>query len=313
MARIHAYTPFGDPVRGALEEAFPEREVVCWSRPEEFVDGLAEVEHLLALNPPSGHWAEARRLRLLHSFGAGIDHLLPLDDLPADVAVANAGGLAAGPMSELALALAMMLQKRVNVAASNQRQHRWHRYTPPTVEGATLGVLGLGQIGSALARRAHATGMKVIGTRRSPAPVAGVEEVHPPDATAEVLARADVAVCLLPLTRETRGLLDAAMLANLRPEACLINLGRGGIVDERALAEMLRQGRLAGAALDVFEDEPQPPGSPLWDVPNLIMTPHVGGAYPRYLPDIARLFADNVRRVEAGRAPLTPVDPGRGY
>ncbi|HYW04780.1 MAG TPA: D-2-hydroxyacid dehydrogenase [Gammaproteobacteria bacterium] len=313
MARIHAYTPFGDAVRGALEEAFPDREVVCWSHPAELIDGLPEVEHLLALNPPDGHWADARRLRLLHSFGAGIDHLLPLDDLPPGVAVANAAGLVAEPMSELALALAMMLRKRVNVALSDQRRHRWHRYTPPTVDGSILGVLGLGHIGSALARRAHAAGMRVIGTRRRPAPVACVEEVFPPRETAEVLARADVAVCLLPLTRETRGLLDAAMLAHLRPEACLINLGRGGIVDERALADMLRGGRLSGAALDVFEAEPQPPDSPLWDVPNLVMTPHVGGAYPRYMPDIARLFADNVRRVEAGRMPLTPVNPVRGY
>lgn len=310
---VHAYTPFGDSVRRALAEAFPDRPVVCWSRPEEFAAGVEDVRYLLALNPPPGSWARARRLRLLQSFAAGIDHLLPLSDLPPGVAVANAAGLVAEPMSELALGLVLMLHKRLATAVRNQRQHLWQRFVPPRAEGATLAILGLGRIGTALARRAHQQGFRVIGTRHSARPVADVERVYPPGDTPEVLAAADVVVSLLPLTAGTRGLLDEVMLRRMRPGAALINLGRGELLDEHALVELLHEERLSGAALDVFHAEPLPAASPLWDAPNLVITPHIGGAYPGYTADIARLFADNVRRLEAGAPLATPVDPAKGY
>jgi phosphoglycerate dehydrogenase-like enzyme len=155
--------------------------------------------------------------------------------------------------------------------------------------------------------------MRVIGTRRHPEPVAGVAEVLPPSKTRRVLAESDVVIVVLPLTPETEGLLDAEAIAAMKPGAHLVNIARGGIVDEVALAEALREGRLGGAALDVFEQEPLPPTSPLWDTPNLLVTPHVAGLSHDYLARLGEIFFENIRRLERGEPIVNPVDRDRGY
>jgi phosphoglycerate dehydrogenase-like enzyme len=171
----------------------------------------------------------------------------------------------------------------------------------------------MGAIGEAVARRARAFGMRVLGTQRTPRPNEWAEEVLGPDGTERVLSESDYVVVILPLTSETRGCLGASMLEKLRPGAVLVNMARGGIVDEEALATMLRAGRLRGAALDVFDEEPLPATSPLWDVPNLVVTPHVAGFSRDYLPRSFEIFADNVRRLERGEALLNEIDRERGY
>lgn len=312
--RIHVYSKFNDRVVGPLANVFPGAEIIPLDDEDAFAANLPDAEFLLALKPPRGHWGKAGKLRLLQSFGAGIDHLMPLDGLRPETVVCNAAGLAAEPMGEYALTLTLMLIKRADWANTGHRAATWRQYMPGTAAGSTIGILGLGRIGESFAKKAGALGMRVIGTQRQPRTVAGVDKVVGADRTAEIVAESDVVVCILPLTDETRYVLDEPMMRRMKPGASLINLGRGGLVDEPALIRVLQDGHLAGAALDVFEQEPLPSDNPLWQAPNLIITPHVAGGFPTYMTGITALFAENVSAFLAGTPMKTHVkDPSRGY
>jgi phosphoglycerate dehydrogenase-like enzyme len=310
---VHTYSPFAEAMRPILARHFPDRPVHCWSREEEFAAGIGEVQYLLALNPPRGHWARAERLRLIQVLGAGVDGVLPAPDLLDSVALANQRGMSAEPMAEFGLTLVLALLKQLPFFVAAQRERAWRRTLPVRAAGRTLGILGLGAIGEALAVRAAALGMRVIGTQRTPKAHAAVARIEPPERTDRVLAEADVVVLLLPLTDETRGLLSRERLARMKPGALLVNLARGGIVDEEALVEALRGGRLAGAAFDVFAEEPLPASSPLWQAPNLWITPHMAGGFPEILDETTRLFAENVARIERGAPIQNAIDRTRGY
>jgi phosphoglycerate dehydrogenase-like enzyme len=312
-APIHSYLPFANAARPLLEKHFPGREVVIWSKPEEFVAGLGEATYLFALLPPRGHWAKADKLRLIQAFGAGVDYLLPAVGLPERVVIANQRGMSADSMAEFGLSLVLALIKRLPLFVSAQRAHRWERHLPERAAGKTLAILGLGAIGLALAERAHALGMRVIGTQREPKSHPAVALIEPPSGTERVLSECDVAVILVPLTDATRRSIGAAQLARMKPSAYLVNLARGGIVDEAALRDALENGRLAGAAFDVFAAEPLPADSPLWDAPRLWITPHVAGGFPDLLDTSISLFADNVARLERGEPVASAVDLARGY
>jgi phosphoglycerate dehydrogenase-like enzyme len=311
--RIHAYQAFGEALREAVAEAFPDREYVVWSEEEQFRRELGEVEVLLASRPPRGHWARAGRLRLVQMMGAGVDSLLPAPDLPATVRIANARGVHEPEMPEFALSLILALAKRIPRALDQQRRREWKIYGSLRLEGATAGILGLGAIGHSLAWRCKALGMRVIGTRRSPEPLEAVDQVFGPDQTQRVLVESDVVVVLLPLTSETRGLLDAGALSLMKRRSLLVNVARGGIVDEAALAKALEGGEIGGAAIDVFEQEPLPASSPLWNAPNCMVTPHVAGLSRDYMMRLGDIFLENIRRAEAGEPLLNQIDRARGY
>jgi phosphoglycerate dehydrogenase-like enzyme len=216
-------------------------------------------------------------------------------------------------MAEFGLTLVLGLLKKLPFFAAAQREHAWRRALPTRAAGQTLAILGLGAIGEALAVRAAALGMRVIATQRSPKAHPAVARIEAPEHTDQVLAEADVVVVLLPLTAETRGLLSRERLARCKPGALLVNLARGGIVDEDALLEALRSGQLGAAAFDVFASEPLPPTSPLWDAPNLWVTPHMAGGFAEILDETTRLFADNVARLERGEPIQNAIDRERGY
>ncbi len=317
IERIHVFhgtsRELGLALAERLRAALPDREVVVWNREDELRSGLPEVEVLLAFRPPRGVWAGATRMRLLHSMGAGVDGVLPAPDLPARVRIANARGIHGPQMSEFALALVLALAKRVPQALEQQRAHAWKPYGVTMLAGRTLGILGFGSIGAAVAERARAFGMRVIGTQRAPRPSPHAELVLGPRETDRVLRESNVLVVLLPLTPETRGAVGARELALLPEGALLVDLARGGIVDESALLAALRSGRLAGAALDVFAEEPLPASSPLWDAPNLIVTPHVAGLSPDYMERLTEIFVDNLAREESGLPLRNAVDRERGY
>jgi len=310
---LHVYGLPAEVLREPAAEAFPDKAVRGLPDEAAFAAAIPEMEVILVLRPPRGHWAGARRLQLIQTTGAGVDAVLPAPDLPPHVRVANARGVHAAQMSEHALAMMLHFAKRIPRALAQQRERTWRMYGPSRLERATCGVLGLGAIGLAVAERARQLGMRVLATQRHPEPSPHADPVLGPDATARVLTESDYVVVILPLTPETRGSLDAKMLSNLKREAVLVNMARGGIVDETALAAMLREDRLRGAALDVFEEEPLPPESPLWDVPNLLVTPHVAGFSHDYIQRVTAIFLDNVTRLERGDPLRNEVDRERGY
>jgi phosphoglycerate dehydrogenase-like enzyme len=264
--------------------------------------------------PTKGLRERAPRLRWVHLKGAGVEHLRPLDWMPPGFALTNNRGVHAPKSGEFAATAILMLNARIPALVTQQREHRWQQLFSTPVAGKTLVVVGVGAMGGAAARRARALGLTVLGVRRSGRRHPAVHEMVTPDRLGEVLPRADFVLVTVPLTGATRHLIGPAELDRLRPEAGLINLARAGVVDYDALAARLRDGRLAGAVLDVFDPEPLPAGSPLWDTPNAILTPHVSSDdAERYTPLTLDLFFDNLRRYLAGRPLRNRVQLRREY
>ncbi len=257
-------------------------------------------------------WHLGKNVRWAHSAAAGVDALMFPALRQSEVVVTNARGVFDAPMAEYALALLLYFAKRLDVASAQQREHRWQGYLSAMLAGSTLAIVGLGSIGRALAVRARALGMRVVGVRRSGAPDPSADLIYPVDQLRQALAVADYVVIFTPLTEETRGLFGPAELAAMKRNAVLVNLGRGGIVDEAALLAALREGRIR-AALDVFAQEPLPPDSPLWDAPNLLISPHVGGDDDEANNRLLDAWAENVRRYVNGEPLLNQIDKARGY
>ncbi|HWB78916.1 MAG TPA: D-2-hydroxyacid dehydrogenase [Nannocystaceae bacterium] len=290
-----------------------ERRIVLLETPDELAACIGEVEVLLASHPPQGSWARAQRLRLLHLAGVGAESLLPAPDLHPAVRIAGARDLFADEAAEHVIATMLALLRGLPTLVDRQRRGEWLRHEVERASGKIIGILGLGAIGGRVARVARALGMRVLATRRRPAPHEHADEVWPPSRTRDVLAHADVVVVTLPSTPQTRGLIDPDALACCRRGALLVDVARGGIVDEDALVRALLDGHLAGAALDVFEHEPLDAASPLWRVPNLLVTPHLAGYGRDYVARLLVRVLANVDRLERGEPLLGEVDRDAGY
>jgi len=274
-----------------------------------------DVEVIVGWIVPREAVQRAERLRWIHSTAAGVDQLLHPEVLARDIIVTTSTGIHAGPITEHVLAVMLAFARRLPVAIRNQMARRWDRASVigEELRGKTVGILGLGSIGRELAARCRIFGMRVIGTKRTPGTLPEVDQVLPPDGLDEVLAGSDFVVIILPLTEQTRGLIGARELALMKPGAYLINVARGAIVQEDALIAALRAGRLRGAALDVFEREPLPQDSPLYEMEQVILTPHISGAAPDYYDRAVPLFCENLRRFLEGAPLLNLVDKQRGY
>ena len=241
----------------------------------------------------------APRLRWLHVFNAGTDHDVFSRLIERGVSLTNSSGTSAVPIAQTAVAGLLMLARGFPHWIEAKRERSWSPppETPGDLADETLLVVGLGAIGSEIARLSRALGLHVIGVRRSPArPEDPVDELHPPSRLAELLPRADWLALACPLTDETRGLIDSKALSLLPPGARVINVGRGELLDEAALIGALRSGALGGAYLDVFETEPLPRESPLWELPNVILTPHASSFAQRNRRRQVELFLQNLAR-----------------
>jgi phosphoglycerate dehydrogenase-like enzyme len=267
------------------------------------------------LSPESTRRLLARvpNLRWIHTISAGVDHLLFPELRESDAILTNASGVFNVPIAETVMAYILAVVKRLPEFWAHQREHRWEKLPLRELRGLTVGIVGLGDIGTEVARLCRAFGMHVLGLRRRPAPSDLADEVLPPDRLQDLLARSDFVVIAAPLTAETRGMIGRAELAAMKPDAWLINISRGAIVDEEALVEALREGRIGGACLDVFAEEPLPPESPLWDMPNVIITPHNSWSSPHIEEREIALFLENLRRYVAGEPLLNVVDKQAGY
>lgn len=280
--------------------------------------------------------AEAPRLRWVQLPSAGADHVHGLPIWNSDVLITSSAGIHAVPMAEHAMAMLLALVRQIPTIIRSQDEGNWNHdlgHHMGEVRGRTMGILGWGKVGGALAHLAEAFGMRTVGTRYSVSVPQGVQPsaipysdppwlepedlpadiVYPAAQTDEVFAQSDVVVSLLPATDETHHSIGERQFAAMPRGAIFLNLGRGSVVDEDALVRALHSGRLAGAGLDVFETEPLPHSSPLWRMRNVIISPHVGGNSDRTAERAAHLFAVNLSRYLAGQSLLNVVSRERGY
>jgi phosphoglycerate dehydrogenase-like enzyme len=272
-------------------------------------------------------------LRWVQFHYAGIDHVADHPLLRSGIKITTLSGAAVPQMGEFVLMCILALGRRLPRMERDRFEKRWaenrfDRFRPLDLHGSTVGVVGYGSVGREVARLCHAFGAKVLATKRNlKAPAddgyrledrgdAGAEvpdRLYPPQALRSMVALCDFVVLTLPLTSDTRGLMSRAVLQEMKPTACLIDVSRGGVLDHNALVEALSEKRLAGAALDVYPVEPLPITSPLWEMPNVILSPHVAGASGRYFEQATALFADNLQRYITDQPLLNVYDPQVGY
>ena len=313
-----------DLPRERVEALAPRFPGVRFSTPRDQAEAdrlLPEVEVVLgwALNPDN--FGTTRKLEWVHVTAAGVGSVLFPAMVASPVVLTNSRGMHATSMAEHTLAVILAFARKLHLARDAQRERRWAQASlwrdEPEIrdlEGSTLGLVGLGAVGTAIARRARSLGMRVLAVRRHPDP--DPEPAHAqwgPDGLLRLLEASDWVVLAAPLTAGTRRLIGARELERMRPSAVLVNIGRGALVDESAVTDALAAGRLAGAALDVYEEEPLPDSSPLWAMPQVIVTPHVSGVGPRYWERALEMFAANLERFVEGRPLENVVDKAAGY
>jgi len=265
-------------------------------------------------------FSACERLRWIHSTAVGVGAVLPPEIVRSDVIVSNSRGVHSEAIAEHAIALALALRRRLHIAVERQAERRWaqvelqaHRVSTLTNTG--LLVVGLGSIGARIAALGHGLGMHVTGVRRrldQPAPH-GVAEILPPERLRDALGQADVVILALPRTTETRALVGDTEFEAMRPTAILINIARGRLIDDDALVRALESGRIAGAGLDAFQEEPLPPAHPFWRLPNVLITPHTAAFAGDYWPPVVDLFLENMRRYKEGLPLINVVDKKAGY
>jgi len=280
------------------------------SAPDDAGALIGETDVLYAWNFPAPLLARAPRLRWVQVMGAGVERVL-VPELPPGVVVTRAAGIFGPWMAEYTLGWCLWVTQRIEGFRAQQRERRWVPVDPLRLRGATLCIVGLGDIGREVSRAARQVGMRVIGVTRSGRPAREAERVYRVRAIRTALARADFVVLTVPLSAETRGLIGEHELAAMKPSAWFINIARGPIVDERALLSALRERRIGGAVLDVFDQEPLPADHPLWALDNVAITPHISG--PSTPAEIGPIFNDNLRRYLARRPLRHTVDRARGY
>jgi phosphoglycerate dehydrogenase-like enzyme len=276
-------------------------------------DELAARTEILAGWRPGSYLKRMPRLRWIQTMTAGVDPWLVSPDLGSGVTLCCARGSHRISMPENILGALFHLTKPYMPIALEQRESRWTRRQSVPLAGKTLGILGLGAIGQELARKAAALEMRVIGTKRTPAPLAHVAKVYAQEQTDEVLAASDFVLLLLPSTSETENFINAKRLRAMKPAAWLLNFARGALIVDADLIAAVQAKTIAGAVLDVFREEPLPATHPFWKTEGILVLPHLGGGHPQRSAAVAEIFADNARRFLAGEPLNTVVDRARGY
>ena len=284
-----------DLYRATLAAEYPSLQLVTASSAAEALARADGVQAIVAKaqDVPAQLVAHLPRLEWIQALTTGVDPLLALP-LPPGLVLTSARGVHGPQMSELALLLMMALLRDLPRMLDNQRRHHWERWPQRLLAGRCVGIVGIGAISEELARRCRVFGMRVIGVSDSRTAAEGFDAVHARRDLARVATEADFLVLLVPYGPDTHHMIDAGVLGAMRRDACLINIARGRVVDEAALIDALRSGQIAGAGLDVFEQEPVPAGNPLWELPNVIMTPHIGGMSDRYAAQLLPLLRHNV-------------------
>ncbi|CCQ36396.1 probable D-2-hydroxyacid dehydrogenase [Natronomonas moolapensis 8.8.11] len=282
---------------GALAERLPGHTVKHATTPDAERELIPDADVATGLDVRSSILADADSLRVFACAYAGTDHL-PLDALAEhDIAVTNAAGVHTPNAAEQAIGSMLAFSRRLHEAA---RADSWQPVSPGELAGSTVTIVGLGAIGTGIAERLDPFGVTTVGVRRRPESGGPTDEVIGPERLQNALARSEFVVLCCPLTESTRGLVDAEALATLPPDAVLVNVARGEVIETEALVESLRRGWIGGAVLDVTDPEPLPDDHPLWGIDDVLITPHSAGATPNYYGRLADIVADNVGRLKAG-------------
>ena len=304
-----------------LRREFPHHSFVSARTDDEVSRLIATADVAFMAEMTRDQFGAARALRWIHSPAAGVGGMLFPELQASTVVVSNSRGMSADVIAEHVLALTLVLFRKLQLAIRRQSEHVWSQdemfAAPPTrtITNAAVLIVGLGSIGAAVARRFAVLGATVTGIRRHPERQVpeGVVRAVRPDALLEQLPHADIVVIAAPHTSATKQMIGAGELSAMRKDAILINVSRGKLVDESALAEALSANSIGGAGLDVFDHEPLDAGSPLWSMPNVIITPHTSGFRPDHWAAATDLFADNLRRFDVGEPLLNVVDKDAGY
>jgi phosphoglycerate dehydrogenase-like enzyme len=264
----------------------------------------------------------AKRLKWIQAWGAGVDRLLIPEVVESRIIVTNAGGVHPTPISEHVVGLMLCLCRKLHLFIRIQTQKKWERFESGAstekveeLSGKTIGIVGLGKIGTEIAKKAKCLGMRVVATKRNASSSAStsVDQLLRTSSLKKLLAESDFVVLSLPLTKETRGMIGEEQLRSMKRTSYLINVSRGRIIQENMLIKALKGGWIAGAGLDTFEDEPLPETSELWTLKNVIITPHVAGQTPYYMERLTGIFCENLDRFIHKRPLINVVDKTLGY
>jgi phosphoglycerate dehydrogenase-like enzyme len=305
-----------------LQKDFPGLQITHLSNYDRITEKIADAEIVMAWSIRPEQLQTARKLRWIHSPAAAVHQLMFPELIASDVILTNAREVHGPVVAEHVIALIFALAKKIPDAVRLQQKHVWGQETmwqsrprPREISGATLGLVGLGSIGREVAQRTSALGMRVVAVRENPGKGRPefVDQVYSATQLDTLLKQSDYVVLAVPITPATSGLMNAERLARMKPDACLINVGRGPLIDEAALASALRNQKIGGAALDVFAEEPLPPNSPLWDLEKLLITPHTAGLTDKLWDRHYVLFTENLRRYLAHQPLLGVVDKRKGY
>lgn len=283
----------------------------------EILRGLAPVEIMLVqANTTREYYDAVPALKWVQVIAAGVERMADEGLLKRGFRVTNIKGLSAPAIAEWVLGTMVMLEKGLHTSVRDQIEHRWGRHFVGELGGKTVGVVGMGAIGRETSRRARVFGMRVVATRRTAGPEArdpDCDELLSHAALDRLLEQSDYVVLCVPLTPETYHLIGESQFRKMKPTAKIINVARGPVIDQDALIKALKEGWIGGAALDVTDPEPLPPESELWDIPSVIITPHISGSIDNYVVRANEVFTDNLRRYLAGEQLRNLVDPELGY
>jgi phosphoglycerate dehydrogenase-like enzyme len=288
-----------------VRTAFPDMDVNFIDHVDKADRYLSEVEILITHGPYLADradfvFANSPNLKWVQGIGTGVDNIIDRPALQKNVIVTNIHGVHGPQMSEAALAAMLVLSRRIQRSVKNQQQHRWENWPSRLLNGKTLGIFGVGSIAESIAPRCRALGMKVIGISSGVRSVEGFDHIYDRSQLSEVVPQLDYFLLLTPLSPATRGIIDARILGLMKPDSYLINLARGGVVDEQALVETMQQQRIAGAAIDVFATEPLPEDHIFWTLENVFITCHQGASHDASARQILPTIVENVRRFRKG-------------
>jgi phosphoglycerate dehydrogenase-like enzyme len=307
-------TRAGDPYLPLLDPIRDRAEITFGATADELAGAAAEADAMLAWVWERGAteaiFAKAKKLRWLHLRWAGLDNFLFPALIESPVTLTNSRGIYSQALGEFVIAGALFFAKDMRRLLAAQAEHKWEQFTIRELRGATMGIVGYGDIGKACASRAQALGMRVLAVRRNPDKTRGE---FGPDGLIDMIRQCDYVVASAPLTPETRGMIGVREIAAMKPTAVLMNVGRGPVIDETALIPALAEKRIRGAALDVFTHEPLPPEHPFFTFDNVLLSPHCADNTPTWNEEAMRFFLQNFDRFAKNEPLLNVVDKHAGY